>query len=141
MDQANDPDEKEALFEDLAEKIIVHTKLEELHFYPAVRERDTEELVVEALTEHAAIKRILSDLLDAEPTDPVFDAKIKELRHKIEQHVQEEESELFFRAQKLLGKNDLREIAREMAALQDEIENEEIGQDVSDELRDQPATR
>ena len=103
-------EEKEQLFDDLADALAVHAAIEEQHFYPATKDARTEELLQEAVEEHLSAKRIIADLLEMEPEDPQFDAKIKVLQEQIEHHVEEEETELFPKVQKLHSKEEMEDL-------------------------------
>jgi len=102
-------------FERVADALVVHTTLEERHFYPSVRRRATEQILLESLEEHLAMKRLLADLLDLRPDDDVFAAKLKVLRDEVEHHVEEEERDLFPAVRKLFEAAALIEIGEAMA--------------------------
>jgi hemerythrin-like domain-containing protein len=141
IENAEEPEDKEALFEDLADKLAIHAKIEEQLFYPAVHEKKTEDMVLEAFVEHTSIKRLLADLLEADSSEPAFDAQIKVLKEQIEHHVEEEEKQLFPAAKKVLGKEELSAIAQEMMAVEADLEDTEPRNDIPEELaRQQPAT-
>jgi len=114
---------KGRLFEEIADKLAVHASIEEHHFYPAVKAKRTEDILLESLEEHLGIKRVLSDLLDTEPNDETFDAKIKVLTEQVSHHVKEEETELFPKVRKLLSSEQLEAIGQEMSAEQAELED------------------
>jgi hemerythrin superfamily protein len=104
------PDEKERLFDQLADALAVHAAIEEQHFYPATKDSRTEELLQEAVEEHLSVKRIIADLLEMEPDDAQFDAKITVLREQVEHHVEEEETELFPKVRKIHSKDELEDL-------------------------------
>lgn len=118
-------DEVEQIFIQLADKLATHAKIEETHFYPAVRAARTEDIVLEALEEHLGMKRALADLIDMDPSDEKFDPKIKVLQELVEHHVEEEETDLFPKVRKLLSEDQLVAIAQEMMSLQAEIEGKD----------------
>jgi hemerythrin superfamily protein len=124
LDKAKDADAKDDLFTQIADKLAVHATIEEHHFYPAVKAKRTEDILLEALEEHLGIKRVLADLLETDPADESFDAKCKVLEEQVEHHVEEEETDLFPKVQKLLSKDQLDAIAQEMSAEQAELEEE-----------------
>jgi hemerythrin superfamily protein len=103
-------DEKEELFDEIADSLAVHAAIEEQHFYPATKDARTEELLQEAVEEHLAVKRIIADLLEMEPDDPQFDAKITVLKENVEHHVEEEESELFPKVEKVHSKDEMEDL-------------------------------
>jgi len=88
--------EKEALAATICAELTVHTQIEEEIFYPAARDiLDEEDLVDEAVVEHASAKDLIAQLDDMSPDDDLFDAKVKVLGELIEHHVEEEEDEMF----------------------------------------------
>ena len=140
IEKSEDPEDKQALFDDLADKLAIHAKIEEQFFYPAVHEKKTEEMVLEAFVEHTSIKRLLADLLEADAGDAKFDAQIKVLKEQIEHHVEEEEGQLFPAAKKLLSREEMAAIAQEMMAVETELEDTEPRHDIPEELaRQQPS--
>jgi len=63
-------------FEQIADDLAVHAAIEEKHFYPATKSARTEDLLQEAVEEHLSVKRIIADLLEMDPAEAQFDAKI-----------------------------------------------------------------
>jgi hemerythrin superfamily protein len=122
ISETEDDEEVEQLFVQLADKLAMHAKIEELHFYPAVKAARTEDILLESLEEHLGIKRALADLIDMDPADETFDAKVKVLQELVEHHVEEEESDLFPKVRKILSADQLTALAQEMAATQAELE-------------------
>jgi hemerythrin superfamily protein len=114
--------EKQKLFETIADKLAVHAAIEEHQFYPAVKAKRTEDILLESLEEHVGIKRVLADLLKTGPGDETFDAKITVLQEQVEHHVQEEEKDLFPKVRKLLNKEQLEALGQEMSAEQATLE-------------------
>ncbi|HEX9100953.1 MAG TPA: hemerythrin domain-containing protein, partial [Polyangia bacterium] len=80
IEATRDLGERAELFGELADALAVHAALEEDIFYPACRSEDTEEALLESLEEHLQAKRLLADLLELEPSDAVFMAKISVLK-------------------------------------------------------------
>lgn len=122
IENASDEQRKAALFEQIADKLAVHAAIEEHQFYPAVKEKRTEDILLEAVEEHLAMKRLLADLLKLDAGDQTFDAKIKVLKEEVEHHVKEEESDLFPKVKKILSADELDAVEQEMVAEQEELE-------------------
>lgn len=114
---------KGILFEQVADSLAVHAAIEEHQFYPAVKEKRTDDILLEALEEHVGIKRVLADLLSIGAADKTFDAKMKVLKEQVEHHVGEEEEELFPKVRKLFDDEQLEAIGQEMSAEQAELES------------------
>jgi hemerythrin superfamily protein len=111
-----DADEKDRspLLDDVADALAAHVALEEEHFYPAVRARRTEDILLESLEEHLSLKRVMSDLLDLAPSDPHWEAKMHVLKEQAEHHHREEESHLFPKVEKLFDASQLDELGETM---------------------------
>jgi hemerythrin superfamily protein len=124
IEGARRSEKKAELFDKLADNLAIHAAIEEHHFYPAVKERRTEDILLESLEEHLAIKRVLADLLDMDVEDEKFDAKVTVLKEEIEHHVKEEEKELFPKVKKLFNEEELTIIAQAMTEEQEELEQE-----------------
>ena len=106
--------EKEALAATICAELTIHAQVEEEIFYPAAREvLDEEDLVDEAVVEHASAKDLIAQLADMSPDDDLYDAKIKVLSELIEHHVEEEEDEMFPKLKK--AKLDTAALGPEMA--------------------------
>lgn len=114
-------EEKQDLFERLADALAVHATIEEKHFYPATKSARTEELLQEAVEEHLAVKRLIADLLEMSPDDPQFDAKIAVLEEQVEHHIEEEEGELFPKVRKMLSADELDDLAVVMEDMAQEL--------------------
>jgi iron-sulfur cluster repair protein YtfE (RIC family) len=91
-----------ALLEKLANNLAAHMVIEQELFYPAVLAAK-EDLVLEGYEEHAVARFALKRLMKTEPSDRSFKATVTTLKELIEHHVEEEEEEMFPRAEKALG--------------------------------------
>ena len=92
--------------------LTLHTEMEEQIFYPALEEFDeTRGLIQEAYKEHRQVKELLSRM-DGQGGD--FSDNLSELRGAVEHHVEEEENDLFPKAERLLGESRLQEMGRRM---------------------------
>ena len=96
----------------IIEELSVHAAIEELAFYPAIREEveDAEDVVLESMEEHHVVKWVLSELDNMEPDHERFDAKVSVLIENVRHHVKEEETELFPEVRAALGRKRLAEI-------------------------------
>ena len=113
---------KKKLADEICNALIMHTTIEEEIFYPATREasEDTEDMVDEAFVEHASAKDLIAQILEMDPGDDLYDAKVKVLSELVEHHVEEEEKEMFPKTKQL--KLDMQALGQEMKARQQEIE-------------------
>jgi len=100
--------------------LTVHAEIEEDIFYPALRERLEDELLLDqAEVEHASARDLIEQIESMEPDDALYDAKVLVLAEYVEHHVQEEESEIFPQAEK--SGIDLEELGAELAERKQEL--------------------
>lgn len=88
---------KRSLVDDMIRELSVHAAIEEPFLYPFIRDEVNggDRLAQEGIEEHQEAKNILADLEDRKPTDPDFDARVRELIADVRHHVEEEEQEFF----------------------------------------------
>jgi hemerythrin superfamily protein len=113
-------DRKAALAEQICQELTVHAQIEEEIFYPAAREaiRD-EDLIHEATVEHQSAKDLIAQIEASDPSDELFDAKVKVLGEYVKHHVKEEQNELFPQVRKT--KLDLKELGERLMARKQEL--------------------
>lgn len=112
---------KRRAFGEIADSLAVHAAIEERHFYPAVKEKPTEEILFESVEEHLEIKRAIADLLTLEAIDDTFEAKVKVLQEDVEHHVEEEENQLFPRVERMFDDEALETLGAQMAQTETEL--------------------
>jgi hemerythrin-like domain-containing protein len=112
---------KAKLTKKICDALIAHTTIEEEIFYPAVREalKEGDDMVDEAVVEHASAKDLIQQLQEMDPDDDLYDAKVKVLSEQIDHHVEEEEEEMFKQARST--KLDMLALGQEMAQRKQEI--------------------
>jgi hypothetical protein len=99
---------KAALFREMADKLEAHATIEEELFYPAVLTKQTEDKLRESTEEHLSLRRLLADLLELDPMDERFVAKLEVLGEQNEHHAHhEEEEELFPIVRKMMSHDEL----------------------------------
>jgi hemerythrin superfamily protein len=111
---ANGEEERARLFGEAADFLATHVSIEEEIFYPAVKAKRTEDILLESLEEHLSLKRVLADLLGMEASDERYEPKLHVLKEQAEHHHKEEEEHLFPKVRKLLDEERLEEVGREM---------------------------
>lgn len=99
-------------------EVTLHTKLEEEILYPAFKKaggKDQAVMYHEAKEEHRTVDSlVLPDLKTTDPSTPEFTGRVKVIKELLEHHIEEEESEMFPQARKLLGKAELDALGEEM---------------------------
>lgn len=129
------------LAERICGELTEHTRLEEEILYPWLREhldRDSADLVDEALVEHASAKELIAQIQDAAEVDETYDARVKVLGEYVRHHVREEENEIF--PQVASEAEELDELGQEMHARRAEL-REELGLPEADDAEDERAIR
>lgn len=115
----------QTLFNQLYTDLNVHAKAEELTFYPTMLNYEgTEDQVAEAEEEHTEAKELLEELKSLSPTSSEFKAKIRELKEAVQHHVEEEESEIFATISEKVGKEELKELAKEFQEAKSKLQKE-----------------
>ena len=111
---------KKKIADQICLELTVHAQVEEEIFYPAVRAPiKDEDLMDEAVVEHASAKELIAQISEMDPGDDLYDAKVKVLSEQIEHHVEEEEGEMFPKVRK--AKVDLVALGEEMAARKEQL--------------------
>ena len=111
-------------FDQIADALAIHATIEEQHFYPAAKRKQTEPMLLESVEEHLEMKRVIADLLKLSPSDPTFMAKVTVLKEDVQHHVEEEEAELFPKVEKLLDDDELEAVATAMQETAEELREE-----------------
>jgi hemerythrin superfamily protein len=112
---------KKRIADQICHALTLHTQIEEEIFYPAVREAIGEEdLMDEAVVEHASAKQLIAQLLAMDADDDLYDAKVKVLSEQIDHHVGEEEDDMFPKVRK--SGLDLVALGEQMAARKEQGE-------------------
>ena len=109
--------QKLQVFEQIKSELELHTHIEEKIFYPALEEpEETHDLTLEAYEEHDVVKRLLKELGRAKTANDEWEAKAKVLQENVEHHVEEEENELFTKAESALGEEEIEALGEQMEA-------------------------
>lgn len=109
------------LLEKLELEVSIHTQLEEEILYPAFKAaggKAEAEMYYEAKEEHRTVDSlVLPDLKGTDPTSPEFAGRVKVIKELLEHHIEEEETDMFPHAKKILGKAKLDELGDQMLTL------------------------
>jgi hemerythrin superfamily protein len=103
----------EQLFAQLKEALELHAHAEERVWYAALREAEgTQELVEEALEDHELVQALLDELAASRMDDEVWHEKLEMLAEHVEDHVEEEEGEIFAVARQFFRAEQAAELAQ-----------------------------
>ncbi|HEY9748323.1 MAG TPA: hemerythrin domain-containing protein [Allocoleopsis sp.] len=110
-------------FNQLYKEINLHARAEELVFYPALREyEDTDEMIEEAEAEHEESAALLEEIKALSPESDEFQDKISELKAAFMHHVQEEESEVFETVRDCMDEQQLKQLGQEFQQAKTKLE-------------------
>jgi uncharacterized protein YerC len=108
---------KLSVFDQIKTELELHTHIEEKIFYPALEKpEETHDLTLEAYEEHKMVKTLLAELSGTRTADDEWQAKAKVLRENVEHHVDEEENELFDKADDVLTDEEIEALGQRMEA-------------------------
>jgi hemerythrin superfamily protein len=120
FEKAKDGERKKALADKICLELRVHMQIEEEIFYPVSREfLKNDDIVDEAVVEHAAARDLMDEIQAMQPGEDLYDAKMTVLEEQIEHHVEEEEEEYFPKVKKT--KMDLKAVGTRMAARKEQL--------------------
>lgn len=108
--------ERRRHFAEIRKELLAHAKAEEEQFYSALlRHTETRDEAQHAIEEHNQIERTLDDLSRRDATTEAWLEEFRTLRHRVEHHAKEEETELFPLADDALTKSEAKEMDRGFA--------------------------
>ena len=105
------------VFAQIKAELDLHALIEEKVFYPALQKpEETHDLTLEAYEEHKQVKSLLRQLSRARTANEEWQAKAKVLQENVEHHVDEEENELFKKADAALSDEEIEELGQRLEA-------------------------
>lgn len=123
FEMARDDDRRKMLADRICLELAVHMQIEEEIFYPVTREYlADEDIVDEAVVEHAAARDLMGEIDAMRPGEDLYDAKVTVLGEQIEHHIEEEETEYFPQVRKT--RMDLKAVGARMQARKAELMDE-----------------
>src|SRR5256885_15782549 len=122
FEKAPDNEHKQALVKEICTELCIHTMIEEEIFYPACTGQAKDNTVDEAYVEHDGAKVLIAELLQSDPENEFYNAKVTVLSEDIKHHVKEEEKrgEGLFAQAKSAGL-DLKALGEQLEARKEEL--------------------
>lgn len=118
LENTKAPGKRAKIFSQLDQALSVHAEFEEERVYPLLQARKaSKDMALEAIEEHAQIKRLLTELRELDPADDRWKAKATVLAEDVRHHVKEEESDDLPELKKIVGEDELIVLAEEYEAL------------------------
>lgn len=101
---------RQMLLMQLKHALTKHALEEENVVYPAMRDNGLTEEADHLNHDHGYVKQFLFELTEMEVSSPAWLTKVEEFRQMVEEHVEEEESELFPKLREKLGEEGNRRV-------------------------------
>lgn len=123
IEAAPDRESAESLLVEIIDALQLHATIEERIFYPELRKAMGEDEPVDhALEEHAEVKNLIEQIF-ADPPEPELRTIVKTLIAAVEQHVMEEETELFPAAKESMNRRRMQEEAKRARQIESQLNN------------------
>jgi hemerythrin superfamily protein len=104
---------REKLFDEVNTSLTVHAKIEEKHLYARLKkEPKLKDLEKHAEQEHGEMKKMLAAIAKLPVDGDEFVRRIGELTSSVQDHVDEEESQIIPQAEAVLGKKECDRLAK-----------------------------
>lgn len=105
---------RDALFDELKRGVWTHNKIEEAIFYnPLMDRRKTRGESLEALNEHHISNTLIEEMESIPKDNEMWASKLGVLKENLDHHMQEEESEVFEEARKVLSDDRAKEMGED----------------------------
>jgi iron-sulfur cluster repair protein YtfE (RIC family) len=113
------------MLQTLKRKLTVHETIEEEILYPALeRYAATHEISLEGYEEHHVVDEIMAELEATPVEDETWGAKLTVMKENLEHHIEEEESDMFPKARRVMGANELSRLGDDLAARKEQLEKQ-----------------
>jgi hemerythrin superfamily protein len=119
---AKNASDRQTLFEELREELLLHAHTEQKTFYKALKKHSvSKDEAKHGDKEHAQVEEYLAKLTELPIKSDEWLITFGELKRAVAHHVKDEETEMFKKARKVLSKKQAKELASEMDYLKQEV--------------------
>ena len=121
INTSGDTKTRDSIFKDLKKQLQVHAEAEERHFYkPLISNDMMQEHARHGIAEHHEIDELIEQLEDTEYDSSAWLKIAKDLKHKVEHHLEDEERTFFQLAGKAFKENQKTQLAQPYSAYMSE---------------------
>ncbi|MBE9092710.1 hemerythrin domain-containing protein [Tychonema sp. LEGE 07203] len=122
IEKTDDPQKLQEFFGQIYKDLSVHAEAEEQIVYPAVRSyyTDTQELY----DEQAEMKQMLAKIKAMNPSSADFKAQIKQLKTAVQDHVKQEEGDMFPQIRRNLSEAQMEQMATQFKEAKSKLQQE-----------------
>lgn len=109
---SGDTKERDTIFKELVTELKVHADAEERHYYKPLIDSDMmQEKARHGIAEHHEIDELIEQLEDTDYDSSAWLKIAKDLKHKVEHHLEDEEQKFFQLSGKVLSENQKNSLA------------------------------
>lgn len=120
--ETDDIDKRRALYPEIRNSLLSHAVAEQRQFYmPLTRYEETRSLTETSMQDHDEIEELIASIDRLDYGEQRWMSLFRQLQNAVEVHVETEENELFPRAQKVLTKDEIKEMHENFKADKKEI--------------------
>jgi hemerythrin superfamily protein len=121
FEDSEEADVKQDVLLLIADRLAVHTTIEERFFYPLLGATGRHDEVEEAIAEHAEVKKLVLDCMQSLES-PGFAGKVAALKGALLHHIREEENGFFDRVRERFDAEVLDDTGENMARAADDLQ-------------------
>lgn len=125
--QTDSTDQQRQRVPELRHELEVHARLEQEGFYPALRQGDgIDPMVEESLSEHQAMLTLATRIEDSERPEE-WSSQLQRIKSHLDHHSHEEENHLFPKARSVLGSEQQERLAEQIESLRQDLSERGAG--------------
>ncbi|WP_053971679.1 hemerythrin domain-containing protein [Mangrovimonas sp. ST2L15] len=114
VDTSGDSKKRDELFKKIKKELQVHANAEERHYYKPLIDVDVmQEKARHGIAEHHEIDELIEELEETEYDSSAWLKIAKDLKHKVEHHLEDEEHKFFQLSGKVLSENQKTALAKD----------------------------
>lgn len=113
---------RQEMAEQLKEMILLHARSEEQAYYVPLEEKGMSKKMEHARHEHETVEKLFAELESISPESDKWLIVFGEIKQGLEHHMEEEEGDIFKKADELLSEEEKQELGSKMLQLKEEIE-------------------
>lgn len=107
---------REELFAQIKGELMVHEAIEEEIFYPELKAHPkAKDIVLEGFQEHHVVDLLMGELEALPVDDETWGAKALVMKENVEHHMEEEEGDMFTKAEQVFDPAELADLGQRMA--------------------------
>lgn len=121
MQTEGNSEQRRELFKQFKKELRSHSDAEEQTLYAAMMRKDkSQKQIRHSTTEHEEAAELLEKLEDTEMSSSSWLSTFSKLKEELEHHMQEEETEVFNKAQKVLDEKNLQKVEEQFSEKKEE---------------------